>query len=431
MRNPLPRRPQQADAGRRGGGRRAGGASGGAEISPPRYSRVESIGWAPARQSERGAPSTSLLSSPLIDCARRAVVHANALAPPHQRARPPRRGALHDPHPPNVVAGPLTPPRPAPPAFHHRNINPHPRRAQRSIRVSPSSRRSWSSAPGHRRAGPALLVGPRSSWRPRPRTRRCCASATRCRRRSTASTTRRGRCRPRSRPPSCGASATCSPPPRRTRSRRRMSTPRWRPSRRSSAWSRTRVILNAANARWGRPRRALRHRRALGSPPGAAGAARHGGVEETHRILDELFLLSGGKWREVTRLSVNEAEGSLDLVLGADNYGARSATNGVGAVGLQDGAQWGVQPQGRRPHLAAQNGLHCEVVVDGRPKGERAARRRRALSTSPRVGDLGDLRLRGLGVHGRRRRQVEGVRQLARADAPRPLGRWSARTASR
>jgi len=143
----------------------------------------------------------------------------------------------------------------------------------------------------------------------------------------------------------------------------------------------TRFILNAANARWGSLLDALYGTDALLGPPPKGGGydARRGTAvwEETHRILDELFPLSGGKWREVTRLSVNEAEGSLDLVLGADNYGARSATNGVGAVGLQDGAQfvgYSRKDDGHTSLLFRKNGLHCEVVVDGRPKGERASR---------------------------------------------------------
>ena len=61
----------------------------------------------------------------------------------------------------------------------------------------------------------------------------------------------------------------------------------------------TRFILNAANARWGSLLDALYGTDALLGPPPKGGGydARRGTAvwEETHRILDELFPLSGGK----------------------------------------------------------------------------------------------------------------------------------------
>ena len=168
MRNPLPRRPQEADARRRGGGRRAGGASGGAEISPPRYSRVESIGWAPAA-AKRARRAVDLVAELCVDrlraaCSRprecsRSAAPARSPASPGRAPRPTpakcrRRSAHTLPAAPRAAR--LSSPQ------HQPQNSPLAPRAALDPRL-PRARgvRGAARAPGHRRAGRALLVGPR------------------------------------------------------------------------------------------------------------------------------------------------------------------------------------------------------------------------------------------------------------------------------
>eukprot|EP00900_Chrysochromulina_parva_P026107 jgi/Chrpa1/812/Chrysochromulina_OHIO_Genome00008852-RA len=127
----------------------------------------------------------------------------------------------------------------------------------------------------------------------------------------------------------------------------------------------SRFLLNAANARWGSLLDAFYGTNAvLPAPqPGPYDPARGVQVfEMAHKFLDETFPFAAGRWSEVTNLSI--ADGALVAkVAGAEKSAPLrlAAPDQLVGYGTRAGEKWSI--------LLRKNGLHCEIVIDGKEKG--------------------------------------------------------------